>query len=67
MLQDGLHRKFITCYDAVKKAMRVTIGNETDEVRITNGGLDVNIQDQFTEIIDLHLSQLMRKGISVLR
>ena len=40
----------------------VTVVNETGEpVKVTNGGLDVNIQDQTTEIIDLHLSQLIQE------
>lgn len=34
MLQDGLHRKFITCYDAIKKALRVTIGDGVNEADI---------------------------------
>lgn len=31
------------------------ISGET--VRVTNGGLDVNIQDQFTDVFDLHLTK----------
>jgi hypothetical protein len=38
----------------------IQISDGTDNVRITNGGLDVNIQDQYTEIIDLHLTQLVQ-------
>lgn len=36
----------------------ITIVSESGEAsRVTNGGLDVNIQDQFTSIVDLYLSQ----------
>lgn len=39
---------------------RVSISDGTNEVKVTNNALDVNIQDQTTEIIDLHLSQLIQ-------
>lgn len=42
-------------------AGKTIITDGTDDARVTNGGLDVNIQDQTTEIIDLHLSQLVQE------